>query len=370
MKGFEASLHLSPKRAPLIICGCKRIIAHFEVFVKVDNDRVFCYNVCMDYFAGIYGNQTAKDTLGRAAKTGTFAHAYILEGVPGSGRFSLARAALCTLAGNEQDADRIARGIAPDVSVISVPEGKSTITVDQIRTLRSEAYLAPHELPFKAFVIEDAHRMNEPAQNALLKLLEEPPAGVYFFLLCEPGSRLLPTVSSRAPTLHTERLAPESMDKALCALDARALRFKQDKPEEYAYLLSHCEGSIGRALAAIESGEQDILYGTVIGLLELLRGADKAALLLYEKQLPDKRENFCEFLLHLSEALRDILILKKGGEQTLFFRHAEEVGEYCFAFSERALSDKIQVCLDYTEQLEYNVNLRLARVRLLEALWG
>lgn len=330
-----------------------------------------CYNVPMDHFADIYGNDAAKELLRCEAERGTLSHAYIIEGEEGSGRKSLVRATLCTLAGEEQ-ADKISRDISPDIIFVRPPEGKVQIVVDQIRAIRGEAYYAPNELSFKAFIIEDAHRMNEAAQNALLKLLEEPPAGVYFFLLCETGNKLLPTVSSRAQTLRTQVFAEGELDEILCTLSPRASLMKRQKEDEYAYLLKASGGSIGRALSLL-AGEEKLntaLYTTVCGALDVLRGSDKGALVRYEGSIPDDREGFGEFLFSLCSAFRDILVLKKGGEQLLFFKGAADAEEYSFAFSEAVLAKNIHICLKHTEQNEFSVNLRLARLRLLDELWG
>ena len=93
-------------------------------------------------------------------------------------------------------------GIHPDlirVGLLKDDKGrqKKEILVDQVREMAADAVVLPNESERKVYLIEDADSMNAPAQNAALKLLEEPPAGVYFLLCAANPEKLLPTVRSR-----------------------------------------------------------------------------------------------------------------------------------------------------------------------------
>ncbi len=97
---------------------------------------------------------------------------------------------------------KAAAGIHPDIIRVRRPEDdkgrpKKEIPVDLIRQVAADAQILPNESPRKVYLIEDADSMNLPAQNAALKLLEEPPAGVYFLLCAANPALLLPTVRSR-----------------------------------------------------------------------------------------------------------------------------------------------------------------------------
>ncbi len=93
-------------------------------------------------------------------------------------------------------------GIHPDIIRVRRPEDdkgrpKKEIPVDLIRRMAADAQVLPNESERKVYLIEDADSMNTAAQNAALKLLEEPPRGVYFLLCAENPALLLPTVRSR-----------------------------------------------------------------------------------------------------------------------------------------------------------------------------
>lgn len=92
--------------------------------------------------------------------------------------------------------------VSPDVFIIS-PQ-KNHVTIDQIRELKSHIFEKPIAQKFKLVVIEDAHGATPEAQNALLKILEEPPLGVIIVLEAQSKSPLLPTLVSRLITLKAD----------------------------------------------------------------------------------------------------------------------------------------------------------------------
>lgn len=96
---------------------------------------------------------------------------------------------------------KVAVGAHPDLIRVSPAEGKREINVEQVRTLRSDAYIRPNEARRKVYLIDPADGMNAAAQNALLKVLEEGPAYAAFVLLAGEPGKLLDTVRSRCENL-------------------------------------------------------------------------------------------------------------------------------------------------------------------------
>jgi replication-associated recombination protein RarA len=140
-----------------------------------------------------------------------FVHAYIISCPSESERESeadtLARSIVCTGAkppcGKCENCRKAMEGIHPDIIKVSPAEGKRMITVDQVRTIRSDAYVVPNDAEEKVYIISDAGRMNINAQNAFLKVLEEPPAHVHFIMTADNPGELLPTVRSRCRLINT-----------------------------------------------------------------------------------------------------------------------------------------------------------------------
>ena len=98
---------------------------------------------------------------------------------------------------------KAARKVHPDIIVVTKPDDKREILVDQIRELKSSAIVVPNDADKKVYVILEADLMNNRAQNAFLQLLEEPPPHAVFILSTENPSALLPTVRSRCVELKS-----------------------------------------------------------------------------------------------------------------------------------------------------------------------
>lgn len=132
----------------------------------------------------------------------------------------LAAAAVCEGQGKKpcglcRHCRKAAGNIHPDISIIGrladdKGKRKKQISVDQIRALSADACLLPNEARRKVYIIEDAETMNPSAQNAALKLLEEPPLGAMFLLCTVNAMQLLPTVRSRCAEFNLGGRAEES----------------------------------------------------------------------------------------------------------------------------------------------------------------
>lgn len=86
----------------------------------------------------------------------------------------------------------------PDIFVAQGGSGSRSFHVDSVREIRADAYILPNEAEHKVYLLLGADTMTEQAQNALLKVLEEPPQRVLFVLTCVSSAALLSTVRSRA----------------------------------------------------------------------------------------------------------------------------------------------------------------------------
>lgn len=185
----------------------------------------------------------------------------------GAAALQMAQATVCRTGGGNsacgvcRDCRKAAAGIHPDVAYVKRAlddKGKPRreITVDQIRALVSDAVILPNEAVGKAFVIEEADLMNPNAQNALLKLLEEPPAYLRLILSTENPENLLPTVRSRC-TRYDLNEAGETPDAQALADASRFLEAFQKK-DAAALLRFSAEsegGSAAQAAAFLDAVE-------------------------------------------------------------------------------------------------------------------
>ncbi|SHI19903.1 DNA polymerase III, delta subunit [Sporobacter termitidis DSM 10068] len=158
---------------------------------------------------------------------GGYSHASIVWGGDEDARndfaYRMARAIVCGAAGTEPcghcaHCDKSSRHSHPDIILIDRPEDARNIQVDQIRALKEDAIVMPNEASAKAYIIRHADAMNVQAQNAVLKLLEEPPESAKFILVAENHTALLPTVRSRCVELPCERAdTARETDKTVAA---------------------------------------------------------------------------------------------------------------------------------------------------------
>lgn len=177
----------------------------------------------MPTFKQFVGNERTVAAVKAMLAENRVPHTLVIEGPPGSGRKTLANILAAGLMCESADSRpcgacsacrQVARG-HPDIAVVRPTEGKAAVSVEQIRTVRSEAFVLPGQGKCKIFIIEGP--FNEAAQNAFLKVLEEPPAHVYFVLICGHRSELMDTVLSRSVILSVGTV---SFEEAIPVLEA------------------------------------------------------------------------------------------------------------------------------------------------------
>lgn len=158
------------------------------------------------------GNEKVIDRLSKLMESGRFPHALIIEGEEGIGKKTLAKDIACALVcrGNDKPCGECAQckkaiaAIHPDISEY-IPAGTAnSFHVDTVRNIINDAYVQPNEADYKIYILANAHCMNQNAQNALLKILEEPPKYVVFILTTNSKSALLSTVLSRSVCVSLE----------------------------------------------------------------------------------------------------------------------------------------------------------------------
>jgi len=211
----------------------------------------------------IVGQYRAVELFSSAWASRRLHHAWLLTGPRGVGKATFAKLAatrvLAEAAGPPVEfpsletpaehpmARLLAAGSHPDfrwLERLERPAGglARNISVDQVRSLGDLLSVTPSMSPWRAIVIDSADDLEASAANALLKMLEEPPANTLFFLVSHAPGRLLPTIRSRCRRLDFGKLS----DDAMTSLLSHSLPEK--KPPEIARLVEFANGSVGRAM--------------------------------------------------------------------------------------------------------------------------
>lgn len=146
---------------------------------------------------------------------------------------------------------------------------RAEITIAEVRKLKSRFALSAADGGWRVVIVDAADDMNPNAANALLKLLEEPPARSTLLLVTHQPSALLPTIRSRCRMLNLRPLAPPDMSAAMQQAGVDVT------PEEADALAALSAGSVGDAIR-LSLNEGPALYGAIISLLDSLPRLDRA----------------------------------------------------------------------------------------------
>lgn len=302
------------------------------------------------------GNKRVKESVEALIVANRLPHAVIIEGGAGTGKRTLARYLAkvavcdgdnppCCVCRNCHLADA---GTHPDIEVVAPEEKKKNIAVDQIRNLRTIAYLSAHTSKRRAFIIEQASTMNASSQNSLLKVLEEPPSDVLFVLLTESAEDLLETVVSRCLTVS---LFPPNFEEALDYLTKK----EGVNPKKAEPLLREEGNNIGRVLSRLKSGSSDKAGDRAREFFEAIEKGNALEAMLITVPMEKNRPEADKFVARLSE-----LLSLKVREQYRFVQTAREYAEMFRVVDELkpTLERNIQLSLFFTALVSKLMSLK------------
>ena len=264
-------------------------------------------------FEELLGNERLRQNISRSIQRGHISHFYLISGPKGSGKHTLARllaaAIHCTGSGSKpcmqcSACRKVLSGNHPDFITIDDPE-KKTVPVDLIREARADIYVRPNEAQHKIYLFPRAQDMGIPGQNALLKVLEEPPAYGVFILLTDNPEKLLPTVRSRCTELTLTALPLPLMRQSL------KQSFPQTGEEDLEAAIARSGGYLGQAKELLQSGE--LRCECTERFIQCYAARDTMCLLqLLVPMERWKRDQLVEMLIRWEEALQNALVSRSG----------------------------------------------------------
>lgn len=293
------------------------------------------------------GNAAAKEMLSGYVDSGRLPHALLIEGPAGSGRRTVARrlaqAAVCLSDGEKPcgacaGCRKALAGAHPDILETGGSGGARSLHADTIRSIREQAYVLPNEAPRRVMILTGAQDMTETAQNALLKVLEEPPEHVLFLLTCENRSQMLSTVQSRALCVSLAGVEEEEGWPVICR------RMPQTQPEQARRALRLFGGLIGRAMEGLQEGSLTQVVERTEEMARAVTAADELPLVRLTAGL-DK--SLWDGVLHgLQLAARDALVAGVGaaGERSPSPGAVKSLSGCC-------TRQQLMALLDVTEEL-------------------
>lgn len=328
----------------------------------------------MAYFKDIIGQEQVKKHLQTGITSGNISHAYIINGETGSGRRLLASALTKTLLCTNRTEDGDACGKCksclqtqtnnhPDVRFIT--HEKASLSVEDIRAqLVNDITIKPYSSAYKVYIIPDANKMTEQAQNALLKTIEEPPSYAVIILITENCNTLLETVRSRCIILNTAPLDHNSITEYL-------IKNLQMEPERAQIAAKFCQGNVGKAVHFASSEDFHETKQDALNLLKSIDTMDTASLVSYIKELSQHKGKINDYLDLMLLWYRDVLMFKVTKDANILLYHEEynmisqHATKYAYDDIETILHaiDKAKLRLDSNVNFETAIELLLLTIK-------
>lgn len=292
-------------------------------------------------------------------------HAYIFEGERGLGRYAFARliAAALTCTGEREPCGvcssciGAAGGTNPDIVLAEPPEKRKTIGADSIREIITDAYVRPFLAKRKVYIFRDAKIMTEQAQNAFLKLLEEPPEYAVFIIIAENAEQLLQTIRSRCVIVRFSALSKDKLREYV----------KKTAPEcaNADFVVNYSRGIPYEAKKILTDESFDDIRLSALNQLPLLLSIRPLSAFELCDYADENKDNMPLIVAMWREFLRDIMLIQNGARNAVTNSdYIEKLSEYAQMTDEKIIIKLAGELINTEEMLRRYVSLRSAVLRL------
>jgi DNA polymerase-3 subunit delta' len=343
-------------------------------------------------FEHLIGNENVKLVLRRLVGKGRVPNSLLFVGDEGVGKrlfaIEVAKAFLCkgrvesgscgvcsacTRAGHfvfpksekGDDFDQVFLSEHPDLGTV-IPFRRN-VRIGAIRALEREANFRPYEAPARFFIVDDAEKMADPAANALLKTLEEPPATTHIILITSRPDALLPTIRSRVQTIKFAPIPTSEIEDFL-------IRDRAFSRDEARLAARASRGSLCRAVSMNPSqflSSRDRMVDVVRGVVS---SHDRAAVLRVSEEMSDakNKERFEENLDILESLIHDVWTLGVTGDANRITNSdiSDELKALTANTGEHQLSAWLASIETMRSNFTVNINRRVATDALFTEMAG
>ena len=343
-------------------------------------------------FGQLVGQQVVATTLRQAVEQGKISHAYLFSGPRGTGKTSVAKIfAKAMNCPNQKDGEpcndcyicqAITEGSLEDVIEI---DAASNNGVDEIRDIRDKSTYAPSLAKHKVYIIDEVHMLSTGAFNALLKTLEEPTENVVFILATTELHKIPATILSRVQRFEFKSIKTQDIIGHIeWILEQEGIDFEQEGVQ---IIARRAEGGMRDALSILDQAlsltqenrlttdiAEEITGSISLGALDAYVAAliahDAVTALDNLNLIFDSGKNMARFVTDLLQYLRDLIIVKTGGENThaseLFLENLKTPQETLFAMIEMATKS----LADIKNSLQPKIYTEMMTIRLAEEKVG
>ena len=339
-------------------------------------------------FGQLVGQQVVATTLRQAVEQGKISHAYLFSGPRGTGKTSVAKIfAKAMNCPNQKDGEpcndcyicqAITEGSLEDVIEI---DAASNNGVDEIRDIRDKSTYAPSLAKHKVYIIDEVHMLSTGAFNALLKTLEEPTENVVFILATTELHKIPATILSRVQRFEFKSIKTQDIIEHIeWILEQEGIDFEKEGVQ---IIARRAEGGMRDALSILDQAlsltqenrlttdiAEEITGSISLGALDAYVAAliahDAVAALDNLNLIFDSGKNMARFVTDLLQYLRDLLVVKTGGENhhasELFLENLKTPQETLFAMIEMATKSLV----DIKNSLQPKIYTEMMTIRLAE----
>ena len=339
-------------------------------------------------FGQLVGQQVVATTLRQAVEQGKISHAYLFSGPRGTGKTSVAKIfAKAMNCPNQKDGEpcnncyicqAITEGSLEDVIEI---DAASNNGVDEIRDIRDKSTYAPSLAKHKVYIIDEVHMLSTGAFNALLKTLEEPTENVVFILATTELHKIPATILSRVQRFEFKSIKTQDIIGHIeWILEQEGIDFEQEGVQ---IIARRAEGGMRDALSILDQAlsltqenrlttdiAEEITGSISLGALDAYVAAliahDAVTALDNLNLIFDSGKNMARFVTDLLQYLRDLLIVKTGGENAhaseLFLENLKTPQDALFAMIEMATKS----LADIKNSLQPKIYTEMMTIRLAE----